>query len=185
MATAFIFHGLGGSPQANWFPWLKAELEAAGLEVIVPAFPNPDAPTLQAWMDHFVQYEHLVNDESIIIGHSLGGAFALRLLERRDTPIRAAFLVASVYGPMGNELDPRVSTFNAPLYAWSKIHRAAKEFHIIHSNDDPRIPLQQAEKAAARTGTHVEMIEGGKHLNAAAGFTEFPYLRAVIVRTLI
>jgi predicted alpha/beta hydrolase family esterase len=82
---------------------------------------------------------------------------------------------------MGNDLDPRVASFNAPLYAWSKIKRNAKAFHIIHSDNDPYVPLVQAEKAARRTGTHVEMIESGGHLNASAGFTAFPYLRAVIM----
>ena len=30
MSSVFLFHGFGGSPDNNWFPWLTHELEAAG-----------------------------------------------------------------------------------------------------------------------------------------------------------
>ena len=36
MTKVFLIHGSHGSPEENWFPWLKQELEKAGLEVIVP-----------------------------------------------------------------------------------------------------------------------------------------------------
>ena len=37
----FIIHGIYATPEANWFPWLKKELESRGNEVIVPKFPTP------------------------------------------------------------------------------------------------------------------------------------------------
>src|SRR3989338_5795089 len=110
MATIFIFHGIYGNPDENWFPWLKRELEQAGHEVIVPAFPNADKPQLEEWLKFFDQYNKKLDANTIFIGHSLGGAFALRLLERMIQPIYACFLIASVSGVMGNEFDPLMTT---------------------------------------------------------------------------
>src|SRR3989344_5415266 len=37
--NVFIFHGIYGSPDENWFPWLKKELEERGVIVHIPHFP--------------------------------------------------------------------------------------------------------------------------------------------------
>lgn len=42
----FIIHGWSGSPEENWFPWLKKELENSGFEVHVPQIPDADNPEL-------------------------------------------------------------------------------------------------------------------------------------------
>src|SRR3989338_4142675 len=42
MSNVFIFHGTGGYPEENWFPWLKKELEELECKVIIPKFPSPE-----------------------------------------------------------------------------------------------------------------------------------------------
>lgn len=76
----FIFHGTGGYPEENWFPWLKEELEKEGMKVFVPQFPNPDKPKVSEWLNTLKEYERYLNEETILIGHSLGGIFLLRVL---------------------------------------------------------------------------------------------------------
>lgn len=46
----FIIHGWDGYPEEAWFPWLKSQLEQAGFTVEVPAMPQPDEPTIEAWV---------------------------------------------------------------------------------------------------------------------------------------
>src|SRR3989339_1682594 len=113
MATIFIFHGVNGHPEENWFPWLKSKLEELGHQVIVPQFPHADHPQLDEWLAFFGQRKPLLNDEAIVIGHSLGSAFALRLLEQSDLPVRATLLVAAVWEVMENEFDPLMTSFTA------------------------------------------------------------------------
>ena len=96
--NVLIFHGTGGSPQGNWFPWLKEKLEEKDCRVFVPKFPHPKEHTLSDWLDIFKDYEKYINQDTILIGHSLGGLFLLRLLERLKQPVRAAFFVATPIG---------------------------------------------------------------------------------------
>lgn len=49
-SNAFIFHGTAGSPDGNWFPWAKRELEAVGIPTTVPRFPTPEGESLKAWL---------------------------------------------------------------------------------------------------------------------------------------
>ena len=73
---------------------MKKELELLGRKVFVPRFPNPENPKLSEWSKFFDGYKDCLNKNSIVIGHSMGVAFLLRVLERYSA--RAAFFVASV-----------------------------------------------------------------------------------------
>ena len=181
MPTVFIFHGLGGNPEENWFPWLKTELEKKGTNVIVPAFPHPQRPLLDEWFHEFEKHAPLVDASTIFVGHSLGGAFALRLLERTNHPIKATYLVASVSGVVNNDVDPLVTTFNTSPYDWKKIKENGGEMHVIHSNNDPYIALEKAENLARNLCVKVELTKGAGHFNEPSGYVTFPVLRDLII----
>ncbi len=176
MATIFIFHGVNGHPEENWFPWLKSKLEELGHQVIVPQFPHADHPQLDEWLAFFGQWKPLLNDEAIVIGHSLGSAFALRLLERSELPVRATILVASVWGVMENQFDPLMTSFTEAPYDWQKIRSNAGKTYVIHSDNDPYIALEKAEALAENLHVPVTLLKNGGHFNAEAGYTTFERL---------
>jgi len=171
MSTIFIIHGVGGNPEENWFPWLKAELEKLGNKVIVPQFPTPEGQTLGNWLATLKNYEADLTPESILIGHSLGGCFILNLLERY--PARAAFLVAPVFGILGNAFDEGMKTFAQREFNWPTILANCSHFEIFHSDNDPYVPLTKAEDLSKHLNTPVTLVPGGGHLNQSAGYTKF------------
>lgn len=74
MKNAFIFHGTGGFPEENWFPWAKEQLENRGITVTVPQFPTPEGQSLAAWLEVMKPYVSDVTSETLLVGHSLGGS---------------------------------------------------------------------------------------------------------------
>lgn len=88
-----ILHGYTGSNKTNFIPWLKAELEQRGARVQAPQLPNTDNPTeveqVQYVLDH-VQFD----ENTVLIGHSLGGLVAMRVLEKLPHKIHHLMLVA-------------------------------------------------------------------------------------------
>ncbi len=96
MANIFIIHGTAGHPKENWFPWLKNELEKIGCNLIIPQFPTPENQTPETWFKIFDQHKKEYTKETILVAHSLGGAFALRILEQCPVRIKAAFLIPRI-----------------------------------------------------------------------------------------
>ncbi|GEM_PF-1203506 len=78
-----IIHCWGGGSRSCWYGWLADQLRKQGIEVISPDFPNTNNPNLEEWLaelkKHVKQFEE--KDEWVLIGHSLGCPFILRLLE--------------------------------------------------------------------------------------------------------
>ena len=179
MKTAFIFHGILGYPEENWFPWLTQELEHMGYVASVPAFPNPNMPRLDEWMDFFVKkYADTINAETVLIGHSLGTAFALAVVERY--PTRALFSVAGFTDEMHNEFANDMKTFTDHPFDWDAIRANCQRFYVLHGSNDPYVPVQKAKDLSAQLDCDLTLIEGAGHCNAAAGYTEFPLLLDMI-----
>jgi len=97
-----VLHGARGGPDTNWFPWLHAELNVEGVEVLRPRFPTPQGQSLGEWLNTYDRaVESLPLAPTILVGHSLGSAFALRLVERAAEPVDGLFLAAGFVGALG------------------------------------------------------------------------------------
>ncbi len=171
----FIFHGTFGNPDENWFPWLSEKLSEQGHEVIIPKFPTPEGQTLQNWMRVIQPYLELINKDTILIGHSLGAAFLLCVLEKLKTKIRAAFLVAGFTGLLGNdEFDQINKSLSVKLFNWNKIKKNCERFYIFNSTNDPYVPLEKGIELSQNLDSDLIRFGEAGHFNSDSGYDEFP-----------
>lgn len=130
MKNAIILHAMEDSPKHHWYPWLKKQLEERGYEVNVPQLPDTNNPQLSKWIP-FIFDNCKFNKDTVLVGHSAGGAAIWAVLEELKTPIKQAISVAGFsYYPGGDGIVK-------PSYDWVKIKSSAKEIVIINSDDDP------------------------------------------------
>jgi predicted alpha/beta hydrolase family esterase len=178
MTNVFIFHGTEGYPEENWFPWLKAQLETKGIEVIVPQFPSPPvvASKISEWFGVLDQYKGQIGEETILIGHSLGGVFTLRVLEKLETPVKAAFLTGTPIGVRPILNYDRDGGFSGFDFNWPLIKQNAKHFVVFQSDDDPYVSLGNGKELAKNLGVELSFIPNAGHFNKKAGYTKFPQL---------
>jgi len=173
----FLIHGSFGNPEENWFPWLKEQLEKDGNQVIVPKFPTPENQSLDSWLEVFEEYKNEIDKNTIFVGHSLGPAFILSVLENIDVKVKGCIFVAGFLGLLGNEEFDNVNkTFTTKDFDWNKITSNCEQFLMFNSDNDPYVPLNHSRDMANGLGIKLNIIKGGKHLNASAGFTKFPEL---------
>lgn len=177
MPSIFIIHGTKANPQSNWFPWLKAELEKLGAQVFVPAFPTPENQSLASWTAAFAKYLPELDENSIVVGHSLGPAFLLSVIEKLDHPIKAAFFVAPFLHGIGiPEYDTLNRTFVIAKFDWKKIKRNCRHFYAIFSDNDPYVPQALGRAVARKLGVTPIIIKNGGHLNTESGYDKFNFL---------
>src|SRR2546423_3460779 len=111
-----LVQGRGGGA-ANWLA--LAPLLLPGRRLIVPELPGhggseplPAAPSLSAYADRLAV---LLDKPAAVVGHSLGGAIALRLAIRRPDLVRALVLAGSAGISSGSRRAPPSPTSTGPL----------------------------------------------------------------------
>lgn len=178
MNNAFIFHGTEGHPEENWFPWLKEKLEAKGCKVFVPQFPSPPVvpAKIDEWFAVLKKYGEYISEDTILIGHSLGGVFALRVLEKLEYPIKAVFLTGTPIGVKPILNYDRDNGFSGFDFDWRNIKTKAKYFAVYHSDNDPYVSLGNGEQLAKELGVKLTFVPNAGHFNKKAGYTSFPEL---------
>lgn len=185
MTDVIIVHGTGSNPESNWFPWLKTELEKINCQIFVPRFPTPENQSLKTWLETFENYRQYLNEKTIVVGHSLGTAFLLSVLENTDQPIKAAFFVSGFIGLLDNpEFDVPNQTFVTKTFDWEKIKTNCHQFSIISSDNDPYVRLEKGTELAKNLNSELIVLKNAGHINKAAGYTEFEFLLEKIKEVL-
>jgi len=148
-----------------------------GCRVFVPKFPTPKNQSLQNWQYVFNEYEQYLDENSVVVGHSLGSAFLLRVLENLKRPIKSAYFIAGFTGLLANaEFDELNKTFVTKKFNWAKIKSNCKRFYVINSDNDPYVPLEKGKSLAKNIDAELIIIKNAGHINLEAKYTKFDLL---------
>lgn len=181
MKRAFLIHGWGGSPSHGFFPWLKEELESRGYLVAVPFMPNSDRPTYETWVPFLESLIGTPDEETLLIGHSMGCKAALCAAERlpKGGRIGMIVMVAPVIDRIDGMEEADVDTVR-PLLARvldAEVIRGSTTRLIgIFSDDDPYIPLDNETYCRISLGAETMILHGRRHFSGDDGCIKLPEL---------
>ena len=174
--TLVLVHGLGGSA-ANWLA--LAPLLLPGRRVLVPELaghggsdPLPAAASLNAYADRIAG---LLDEPAAIVGHSLGGAVALRLAIRRPELVRALVLAGAAGISSGKRRARYGLTVTGLLKPARKIapyrRRVARSallktlvFGRWGASDPPALPEDVAEAFLSGPARHTDTVSAVRAL---------------------
>ena len=182
MANFLILHGTDGTPESNWFMWLKGVLIGQGHKVWLPQLPGADKPNTKTYTEFLLLNPDFVYDEStLIIGHSSGSVESLSLLQHLpdNTKIKAAILVSAFKDNLGwDSLD---GLFVEP-FDFNIIKSHCAKFIFIHSDNDPYCPIEHAEYLTGKTNGQLIIYDGQGHFNTELGrqYAQFPEILKII-----
>jgi len=80
MKNYFIIHALGNDSNSHWYQIVKKQIEKSGSKCYTPTLPPIEQMSYNSWSKEFDKYKHLLNSDSIVIGHSTGSIFLVKYL---------------------------------------------------------------------------------------------------------
>lgn len=179
MKKVFIIHGFEGSPNGGWRPWLMGELEKQEIYACALSMPTPENPICTEWVDEISRHiERNTGDEIYLVGHSLGTPAILRYLE--STQVKQISGAVLVSGPSEKNNNRKIDSFLDKNFDFGKIKSNCKKFAIIHGDNDPNVPLDNAKFLSQELNGELVIVENGGHLNGSAGWVKLPQCLEVL-----
>jgi leucyl-tRNA synthetase len=151
--TYVLLHGYKSGPEKHFHPWLKSELEARGHTVVMPKLPNPDKPNIDEQVD-YVLNSVVLDENTVLIGHSLGSVVAMKVLEKVNVTIHKLVLVA---GFLDTNINVDRGYFGTTRWDidTEKIKNSARRVVILRPENDSVIPHEQATKLRRALGGEI------------------------------
>lgn len=142
---AVIVHRLNADAFDDWYPALKAELEAQGFEVEVPSLPEPEAPTYEGWMRVLKPLVATLGEDDVLVGHSLGGRMAVHALLEAKVKIGHLFLVAPLIGSVAVSSNSSLQAIIERSIDWEMLSTLVRSGNVLVSDNDDRVPKATRE----------------------------------------
>lgn len=170
MKQALILQGWYQKPESNWYPWLKKELEKKKITVFLPDLPtmHTDLPDMQKQLSH-INRVVTINNQTIIICHSLGALLGMRLAEKHS--FDKLFLVA---GWDFNDLTAEHRLFWKRPINHDIIKQHVKKIYCISSDNDPYMTAFTVEEMSKRLDGKFILIKSAGHFTKKDGITTVP-----------
>lgn len=182
-----LLHGYWGRPTKNWLPHLKQLLEDAWHEVHVPLLPKPDKVDLDEKVQYVLDHGQL-DERTILVGHSLWSAIAMKVAERSPSPLAWLISVAGLADRTIND-KKRAQKKYAAYVAYVQEHpqlsfdrQTIKDkvatIEIIGTPGDKVVPFEHQQTLARELDTTVRDIPAQK--SHITGTQETELMQAVL-----
>lgn len=171
---ASIIHGYYASPEDHWFGWLADQLEAAGIATTIPALPNPQDPDPAQWIATVRDDLGTVEENSIVIAHSLGCLTVLRYLGSLPGPWHLGTLV--LVSGFVDQLPalPDLDSYIGDGCDVEGLSHHIDRLTVIRSDADPFVPHGHTDRLADLLGIAAMVVPGAGHFLTSDGVTSLP-----------
>jgi len=121
-----------------------------------------------------------INEETLIVGHSSGAILALIIAQNNAEKV-GAIVDVSVFHDNSLDWEPNSRLFDAE-FDWNSIKNGVNKLIFVHSDNDPYVPLNQAQYVADNTGADLIVIPGEGHFNLeqSEDYRQFPKLLDIL-----
>lgn len=173
-----VAHGYRADPSRHWFPWLVEHYGSDTVSVI--GLPNPEEPDLETWVHAASAAIGEVDEQTVLVGHSLGCVTLLHVLNRKAEPWRLGglVLVAGFVDALPNL--PALDPFTEEPLDLHRIRRDVAVRHVLRSDDDDVVAAPLTERLAELLDAPTTLVPGAGHFVDRQGVREVPALLPIL-----
>lgn len=180
----YLIHGWDGSPGEAMHKWIKSEAEKKNYSVFVPKMPNPEKPEIKSWINKIKEISKNFDEEDIFIGHSVGCQAVLRFLETlNNKKVKKIILIApwmkldkKTIEEEGEEVKEIAKPWMVTPIDWKKLKSICKNFICIFSDNDPYVPISQANFFKNKLSAKTIILNKRGHFDTSSGVKNLPEL---------
>jgi predicted alpha/beta hydrolase family esterase len=127
------------SPPKKWRNSLFESLENMGWQIIAPTMPCYKNAKYEHWVIWFEKYLPYIKEDSVFVGHSLGGSFLSQYFQKKELgKFSGLHLVAPAYNINAGGFTHKDD--------FSKLEKQFDKVFIYHSEDDTVVPFSDSGK---------------------------------------
>lgn len=185
MKNAIILHGMSADLDACFGVKLKEDLRALGFNIYEPKFVLHPNITLSKWEEEMDKFRDVINEDALLVCHSLGTMFILKYLKKHN--LKAKMLVTVAGGTVEDKKDcliPYLLPFlpTEEEFKWTREHCEIK-YSIFNRNDDIW-RMQDIEAYNSRLGSTPVELPYGEHFGRKSGVKEIPELIEIVKKEM-
>ena len=169
-----ILHGWGGSDHPHWQSELASEIAKNYGTVCFPLLDNCHFPSKNRWIKQVKKILEEFKPHTVVC-HSLSNTLWFWLCEENIVEVEKLFMVSP---PSLNTTEQSIKTF-FPCEIPQNI--CAKEVHLIVSDNDPWIQLEEAESMAKSINASYQVINNAGHINADSNYGKWELIEDLVI----
>lgn len=186
MAQVIVIHGYTASPEENWYPWFQQLAAEQHFSLNILRLDPSTHPKLSVWTSQIEQQADHLNENSIVIAHSLGTIAALHYLSEhlKNQRIKQLVLIAGFNGRLGrlDEVNPFI---DAARIDFELLKRQIEHRVVIYSAGDDRVQPKFSIEQAKSLDAELISAQHQGHFIDSEGCTELPEVWQAIQPYLI
>lgn len=189
MRTAIVVHRWFGSPECDWIPWLREELEQKGVKVIVPEMPDPNTPRIETWVPFLSDLAKDADDDFYFVGHSVGCQTILRYLATlpEGRTVGGVVFVAgwvTLANLTSDEVPVAKQWLETPI-DWDSARSHSNAYVSIYSDDDPYVPTENSVLFAEKLNAKLVLDQNRGHFTDEDDVTQLPILLKELLTLMV
>lgn len=170
-----ILHGWGGSDAPHWQAELASEIAKNYGTVSFPLLDNCHFPSKNRWVKQVKAILKAFKPDTVVC-HSLANTLWFWLCQEKEMQtVKRLFMVSP---PSLSTTESTIKTF-FPCALPQNI--CAKEVHMIVSDDDPWVKMEEAKHISRHYNISLTALENAGHINADSGYGKWELIEKLVL----